>query len=238
MRGGKRMRVFTETSADFIATVTNLTPACLLVNSVTTNLTAACLLVEATQSTAGCLLAQVSQPVAASLLSQVSQATAASLLAQVSQPVAASLLSQVSQATAASLLAQVSQPVAASLLSQDRKSVASCLVVLLGDLAVSDTSLTTTTASATLIPSVTRSVITLAQYAISVSNSCETGLVIQLQLSPDNVNWTNDSGTRLIASSTAGIFVPSKFSKYARIQYAAQTAACTVTFNEFFQGQV
>ncbi|WP_410510997.1 DUF6385 domain-containing protein [Paenibacillus sp. BR2-3] len=233
------MRVFTETSADFIASVTNLTAACLLVNSVTTNLTSACLLVQATQATAGCLLSQVSQPVAASLLSQVSQATAASLLAQVSQPVAASLLSQVSQATAASLLAQVSQPVAASLLSQVSNATAACLVVLLGDLGTSDTApVSHTIASATLTPSVTRSVITLSQYAISVSNSCETGLVIQLQLSPDNVNWTNDSGTRLIAASTAGILAPSKFTKYARIQYAAQTAACTVTFNEFFQGQV
>ncbi|CAM4332862.1 DUF6385 domain-containing protein [Paenibacillus alkaliterrae] len=196
------MRVFTETSADFIATITNLTASCLLVNSVTSNLTAACLLV------------QVSQATAASLLSQVSQATAASLLSQVSQPVAASLLSQVSNATAA------------------------CLVILLGDLGITDTTASRTTASATLSPSSTRNVITLEQYNISVSNSCETGLVTQLQLSPDNVNWTNDSGTRLIAASTTGIFNPSHFSKYARIQYAAQTAGCTVTFNELFQGQV
>src|SRR5690348_5616753 len=147
------MRVFTETSADFIATVTNLTAACLLINSVSTNLTAACLLVQASQATAASLLSQVSQPVAASLLSQVSQATAASLLSQVSQPVAAGLLSQVSNATAA------------------------CLVVLIGDLGFADTTISNTIAATTLTPSNTRNVITLAQYNISVSNSCATGLV-------------------------------------------------------------
>ncbi|MFC4767272.1 DUF6385 domain-containing protein [Effusibacillus consociatus] len=177
------------------------------------------------------------------MISTVTNLTAACLVtnAVTSNLTAACLIATVTNLTAACLISTVTNLTAACMISTVTNLTAACLLAnqTLVDRAVQDATTTAvTTASTSLTPSTTRNVLTLSQFSLGVSNSCATGLVVQLQISPDNVNFTNDTGTFLVPQNDARSFTPSRFAKYARLQYAAQTAGCTVTFVEFFQGQV
>ncbi len=220
------MRVFSERASDLLSQVSNLTPACLQMTGVFSNLTPACLLTQASNLTPACLLSQVSNLTPACLLSQVSNLTPACLLTQPSNLTPACLLTQASNLTPACLLTQASNLTAA------------CLITTLGDRFCQDATVCITAAATALNAGTVRNAITLSKFNISVTNPCDANLIARLQISPDNVAYSNDTATVQVTQNQTQIFVPSRFAKYARIQYAAQTAGCTVTFNEFFQGQV
>ncbi len=186
------------------------------------------------------LLAQVSQPAAASLLAQVSQPTAACLLAQVSQPAAASLLAQVSQPTAACLLAVVSQPTAACLNVTMSNLTAASLVMTLGDRATADVSETVTATTTAFVSATTRNVISYSSVTFTALNAGPDSASVKLQLSPDGANFKDDPSltAQTIAAGDMFFFVPGRFVKYARLQYATAAAATTASLTLFFQAHV
>jgi hypothetical protein len=59
-----------------------------------------------------------------------------------------------------------------------------------------------------------------------------------LQLSPDNILWTNDSLLYSIPQTNDIVtLVANRFMRYARVYYAAVNAASAITLIIFFQGQ-
>lgn len=183
---------------------------------------------------------KVFSEVASQLLSQVSQPTAACLLAQVSQPTAACLLATVSQPTAACLFATISQPTAACLNATISNLTAASFVITLGDRATADVSEAVTATTTAFTSATTRNVISYSSVTFTALNGGPDSASVKLQLSADGTNFKDDPSilAQTIPAGDQFFFVPGRFVKYARIQYATVLAATTANLTIFFQAQV
>ena len=195
-------------------------------------------------STPSSLLAQVSQPTAASLLMQPVNLTAASLLMQPVNLTAASLLMQPVNLTAASLLMQPVNLTAASLLIQPVNLTAASLLVqsTLEDRRVADSLVNIPdTGGTTFTTATVENVLEFSMFTFTVQNTgTSNSALARLQLSADSQMFTTDPAvaSETIVPSSQYFFVPSKFTKYASIQYASQTASLSTSLSIFFQAAV
>ncbi|WP_333594777.1 DUF6385 domain-containing protein, partial [Anaerospora hongkongensis] len=82
-------------------------------------------------------------------------------------------------------------------------------------------------------------VLGVAQYSFGLVNQAtsEGQATAKLQVSPDGINWLDNSAVVTLNPSTAECLVASVFLKYARVYYAAVNAASSVDLTIFFQGQ-
>ncbi len=169
---------------------------------------------------------------AAQLLAQVSNSTAASLVTQVSNLTAASLVTQMSNLTAASLLAQVSNPTAACLLT----------AATIQDRATSDTLIDiANTGDTTYKDTTAQNVLELTDLTFTVINSgTSNSALARLELSADDLTYSIDPTVTAQTLAPAGqfFFVPGRFTKYAKIQYASLTTGLTTSLSVWFQAQV
>jgi hypothetical protein len=194
--------------------------------------------------TASQLLAQVSNLTAASLVTQVSNLTAASLLAQMSNLTPASLLVQVSNPTPASLLAQVSNLTATSLLTQVSNLTAASLLTAatLQDRATTDTLVNVAdTGDTTFKDTVSRNVLELTDLTFTVINSGALNSAVgRLMLSADDLTYSTDPTvmSQTILPTSQFFFVPGRFTKYAKIQYASLITGLTTSLSIWFQAHV
>ncbi|WP_238455510.1 DUF6385 domain-containing protein, partial [Desulfolucanica intricata] len=62
--------------------------------------------------------------------------------------------------------------------------------------------------------------------------------LVKLQMSPDAVNWIDETSNITIDQNSLTALVSSITLKYARIYYSAVNASSAVTLNIFFQGEL
>lgn len=211
------MRIFSETSSDVLSRVFQPTES----NLKSTTF----------QPSETSLKSTIFQPSQASLKSTIFQPSQASLKSTIFQPSEASLKSTIFQPSEASLKATIFQTTPASLQTQNT----------LQDRNTQDqTESVASFTSGTLTNGTRRNSLTLSDFSITVrNNNANNDAIAKLQLSADGSNWEDDTaGQKTVGTTDQFTFIPQKFIKYARVQYAASTGGNTVDLSIFFQGQV
>ncbi len=84
-------------------------------------------------------------------------------------------------------------------------------------------------------------VLGVAQYSFGLVNQSTSEpnaqAAAKLQVSPDAINWFDNSSVVTLSPGSADCLVASVFLKYARVYYSAVNAASSVDLTIFFQGQ-
>lgn len=184
---------------------------------------------------------KVFQDVPSQLLAQISQPTAASLLVQPQNLTAASLLVQPQNLTAASLLVQPQNLTAASLVVQAANLTAASLIVQLGERTTAESIVSVTNTGDSVFKDglVEGDLLRFDKATFTVRNAGSANSAkARLLLSADSILFTLDGAESAIAPTDQFFFVPSKFTKYGKVQYASVTDGLTTSLSIIFQAQV
>jgi len=78
------------------------------------------------------------------------------------------------------------------------------------------------------------------QYSFAVYNRIASGnsADIKVEISPNNTDWFTDISTRTISSGSMDVFVPSRWLRYARVQYKSTSAGNATSIDVYFQYQI
>lgn len=101
-----------------------------------------------------------------------------------------------------------------------------------------DTSEAVSTATA-YTGSTARDVSEQSTYTFAIKNTGTTyTATVKVQISPDNVEWIDDSAETVVNTATTVALVASKFLRYARIAYKSTTAGSDTSLTIWYQAQV
>lgn len=74
-------------------------------------------------------------------------------------------------------------------------------------------------------------------YSYFIKNDGTNAAEVKIQISPDDMNWVDDSGITTINSDELKVLVPSKFLKYVRVAFKSSTANQSTSLTIIFQAQ-